>query len=277
MKMRMRLGGVQRVGSLAGACGVLVTAMAAHAGLAQQAAKDAPAVAAAPAVAQVKAFEPVAFGALAPGLSQQVAKPVQAQEEKTAKPSKPGEQGIKVHGHWKIVIKNPDGTVDSTTEFENSLVTPGQGDVILTQLLLSYAVPSFWLIFVAGNLCGTMSSLSGCQIAPSTDTGGCSAPGCYANLITNYIPPTYAGSGSGAGFQLSGSFPATTTGSLVSVGTGMTLCSGGVDPVALTPSQCSTFTGVSAAAFYNFTGTTTPATVTSVGQIVQITVTISFS
>jgi hypothetical protein len=285
MKMRMKFGNLHRVGSLAGACGVLGMTLAAQAGSAQQVAKDAPA--AAPSVAQVKTFEPAAFGALMPGTAQQASKP-QAEEEETAKPTKPGGEGIKVHGHWKIVIKNPDGTVVSSTEFENSLITPGGGDAVLAQLLTSYAVPSFWRIFVSGTLCGTASAPSACQIAPSTDTLGCSLPNCFNNLVTNYIPvglnnnvPTTA-----ASFQLSGNFTALTTGPLVLVQTGNTLCTNGAPPITSSPSECAVAaggggigggTGVGGVEFYYFTGTTTAATVTSAGQIVQITVTISFS
>lgn len=35
-------------------------------------------------------------------------------------------EGIKVHGHWTIDIKNPDGSLASHHEFENALVQSGQ-------------------------------------------------------------------------------------------------------------------------------------------------------
>lgn len=35
-------------------------------------------------------------------------------------------EGIKVHGHWTIDVKNPDGTLASHHEFENALVQSGQ-------------------------------------------------------------------------------------------------------------------------------------------------------
>ncbi len=55
-------------------------------------------------------------------------------------PSKGGQEGIKVHGHWSIEVRNPDGSVDKHVEFENSLVTtnlsnmPG-GAALLYELL----------------------------------------------------------------------------------------------------------------------------------------------
>ena len=33
------------------------------------------------------------------------------------------QEGIKVHGHWTIEVRNPDGKVVTHTEFENVLVT----------------------------------------------------------------------------------------------------------------------------------------------------------
>lgn len=48
--------------------------------------------------------------------------------------SPPGpHEGIKIHGHWSIVIKNPDGSVASRHEFENALVSSGSD--MLAQLL----------------------------------------------------------------------------------------------------------------------------------------------
>src|SRR5271168_3514589 len=36
-------------------------------------------------------------------------------------PAKSPHEGITVHGHWTIDVKNPDGTVASHHEFENSI------------------------------------------------------------------------------------------------------------------------------------------------------------
>src|SRR5215469_7481393 len=57
----------------------------------------------------------------------------QNQEEESA-PQAAGETnskggpsvGIKVHGHWTIDVRNPDGTLVTHREFENSLI-PGSG------------------------------------------------------------------------------------------------------------------------------------------------------
>ena len=50
-----------------------------------------------------------------------------AQDEQPVSPAKrePGgtHEGVKVHGHWMIEVKEPNGKLISHTEFENSLYT----------------------------------------------------------------------------------------------------------------------------------------------------------
>jgi len=53
------------------------------------------------------------------------AAPTKTSVSPTAKPTAKGQhEGIKVHGHWIIEVKNPDGSLAKRVEFENSLVTP---------------------------------------------------------------------------------------------------------------------------------------------------------
>src|SRR5205814_7519062 len=68
-------------------------------------------------------------------------------------------EGIKVHGHWTIVVKNPDGTVAQRREFENALVTTG--GYLLARILAGRITPGPWLITLPG-ACGTDS----CRIYP---------------------------------------------------------------------------------------------------------------
>ncbi|MBI2860150.1 MAG: hypothetical protein HYX91_01425 [Chloroflexi bacterium] len=42
----------------------------------------------------------------------------------SSQPSGPPGEGIKVHGHWTIEVRNPDGTVAERREFDNALVSP---------------------------------------------------------------------------------------------------------------------------------------------------------
>ena len=73
------------------------------------------------------------------------------EEKEAASPAKPGSEGIKVHGHWKFVVKNADGTVASTREFENSLISGGQGDQLLSGLLSGNYVIGDWGIVLCPN------------------------------------------------------------------------------------------------------------------------------
>jgi hypothetical protein len=47
-----------------------------------------------------------------------------AQEEKR-QPGKFGQEGIRIHGHWVIDVKNPDGTPAGHHDFQNSLQSGG--------------------------------------------------------------------------------------------------------------------------------------------------------
>lgn len=47
------------------------------------------------------------------------------------------QQGIKLHGHWVIEIRNPDGTLSSRHEFDNSLIPSGKS--LLAAMFGKYA------------------------------------------------------------------------------------------------------------------------------------------
>lgn len=73
--------------------------------------------------AQATAIVP---GAPAKEFSSPAAAPAPARpagETETADPNSAGNQGIKVHGHWVLQVKNADGTLGERREFDNSLVT----------------------------------------------------------------------------------------------------------------------------------------------------------
>jgi hypothetical protein len=83
-----------------------------------------------------------------------------------SRPASGLKSGVKVHGYWKIDVKNPDGRLASHTEFENSLTTGDpnglSGDDALS-LLLSGG-PSEFRITAAGVKGGeviTKGSLAG--------------------------------------------------------------------------------------------------------------------
>ena len=60
--------------------------------------------------------------------------------------------GIKIHGHWKIVVRNPDGTVATRRDFENSLSYSGA--FIMQTLLGGNASPGAWAIGLGAQLAG---------------------------------------------------------------------------------------------------------------------------
>jgi hypothetical protein len=115
---------------LAGACGLFTILALTPVGVAQQAAavQGSNVSAAAPATAAPSAKTGLA--------AQAASKP--AEEQEAAAPGKPASEGIKVHGHWVLQVKNADGTPGERREFDNSLVTSGyviSGDQILAALL----------------------------------------------------------------------------------------------------------------------------------------------
>jgi hypothetical protein len=77
-----------------------------------------------------------------------------AEEDEKAHSAKPGGEGIKVHGHWVLEVKNPDGKLVERREFNNSLVSGGasiSGDQILAALLSGNATPGgLSIAFISG-------------------------------------------------------------------------------------------------------------------------------
>jgi len=71
------------------------------------------------------------------------------------------QEGIKVHGHWSIEVRDPDGSLVSHHEFENALVVgggPSSGDALLAGLLAgTYGRVVNWSVQLVTNL----SSLTG--------------------------------------------------------------------------------------------------------------------
>ena len=116
---------------LAAACGTIALLALTTAAVAQQAAP----------IASKTVASPTTQSAVAARLA---AKPVA--EEESAVPNSLNNQGIKVHGHWVLQVKNADGTLGERREFENSLVTSTatsnlSGDQLLGLLLSGNGAP----------------------------------------------------------------------------------------------------------------------------------------
>jgi hypothetical protein len=93
-------------------------------------------------------------------------------------------EGIKVHGHWVIDVKNPDGTLATHYEFENALTN--NGPLVLSSVLSGNYVIRSWYVYLED---GTGPSPCpapnhGCILA---DTRGAdtASPGLAKNLVVN--------------------------------------------------------------------------------------------
>jgi hypothetical protein len=207
------------------------------------------------------------------------------------------QEHLQVWGKWKIVVKNPDGTVASTTEFENSLF---DGGLTAAELLDGAIVPNQWNIGLLSGISGG-STVGPCSIVSAANffcwivanpnaafAGGntlCTIYGqnggaCAGSNITTSIV--------GSTFQLTGGFTATSTGTIGGVSTAIVYCS--TDPSStLSPTTVTTTSPATCATgnlsnFRRFTqafagSTAPPFTAISMtsGQIIQVTVAISFS
>jgi hypothetical protein len=116
-----------------------------------------------------------------------------ASEDESAAPGNAAGGGIKIHGHWVLEVKNPDGKVADRREFNNSLVTPStcstggtcayvSGDQLLAALLSGDMTPGGLGVTL---ITGTTTGLDPTTFCPTTADGNDSPPagiGCYALL-----------------------------------------------------------------------------------------------
>jgi hypothetical protein len=101
--------------------------------------------------------------------------------------------GIVVHGHWVIDVKNADGTVTAHRDFENSLTAEGAYD--LAALLVGGFVPGGWAVFINGNSSsgsGATSEAGPClpfsfqsEGSPQTSPGPASGGMCVLAVAPN--------------------------------------------------------------------------------------------
>jgi hypothetical protein len=176
------------------------------------------------------------------------------------KPSRDGShEGIKVHGHWTIEVRDPDGTVVTHREFENSYYSVGG---LLPSLLARKNSLGGWAIWM--NVAGGRAIFIVEPIVPGSATGASAN-----NNLT--VTPTPSGQ-----IILAGSGPALDAGNITLVATLNWLCAADVSPT-----NCYAATAnatISTPGLTNFSGTTLSTSVPVLpGQIVQATVTLSFS
>lgn len=191
--------------------------------------------------------------------------------------------GIKVHGHWVIEVKNPDGKVVTHREFENKLEQIEGAQLIMSALggvgefgqwMIALPVPCSSSDFCVLGLTGQpqpqavpvptdlTSSFGGastltCQGAPSGT--------CQQTLQLTVNNPIGT-------LRLSGNVVASSSGSLGAVETAMQECYGNPFPT-VTVTACSQ---LAPSNVQYFTGTTITPVSFSDGQTISVTVTISF-
>jgi hypothetical protein len=208
-------------------------------------------------------------------------------------------QGITLHGHWTIDVKNADGTPAQHHEFENQLQY--DGTQYLTALLSGYAVAGDYAIYFTNATATPTSSPTTNVVCPApASTTTSTFPYCSIVQNINSQPgifhcihyvcvggltatPTF-GSGTGLpNFTLAGSITAPQAGAIVNVYVFHNGCNGNytttpptpTGPATITPTACET--QIEGSYVGTMSGTTiTPVTVVA-GQIIQITVTYTFS
>jgi len=172
-------------------------------------------------------------------------------------------EGIKVHGQWTIDVKNPDGSIASHHEFKNAL--DSFGATALAQMLGRQKVTGFWGI-------GLWHVGSGLRApCPSYFNGSCvigevGSPDPEEQFKTLTVTVPTAGPNAGK-LVLSGNATAEADGDIARVFTQVGLCAGNT-----APASCTRFRDIGFTA-HNFAS---PIVVLA-GQIIQVTVVISFS
>jgi len=231
-----------------------------------------------------------------------------------AKPQKTGIEGVKVHGHWVIDVKNADGKVVAHRDFENSLTTNQNtglsGDQILTSLLSGNAVtggPAIVFIYGGTNppISGEWSALCGLGTAVYTSycaffTAAGSQLATYSHVGTTVSTGLTAQASFGWGavnWVLSGIFtvPTNPPSGLSSVATVLSLCakSGAafIGPVvwygtspdgtgSISPATCSGVNPAGATISYGmltFSNIPNGPMAVTAGEVIVVKVTITFS
>lgn len=197
--------------------------------------------------AQSSAASP-AVPAAAPATPAKASPAAQAGQPTAPAQRQPGgnHEGITVHGHWIIEVRNPDGKLVSHTEFENSLQL---GAIFLTNLLSGQALSGGWAISLGPppgqqNLgetpCYNTITYSNCTIvSPTVAPTTCSSdPSCFATLSVS--PTSFQTAPDGALMvTLQGTATAGSGGGVVgTVSTFMVQCGS-----AVAPANCSTANG----------------------------------
>jgi hypothetical protein len=260
---------------------------------------------AAPATAVKSSQAPVGAATVSAAVAKPTASPANSSVSSGEEtPAKGAQEGIKVHGHWTIEVRKPDGAVDKHVEFENGLClsTGGGGtiagnsgfsggDFAIATLLTNVSVPGGWEIFLGSPTIPSGSSPGpACNFAPvftllqnnASVNNGCQSP-CFASLSA----PTLNNNGGGNVITLTGQFTVPSNSGnvqITAVGTAIGLCSSSNNTNFNTGATCvANETIIPQLTSVSFTGTyltgvspIPPAIILSANQSVSVTVRISF-
>jgi hypothetical protein len=210
-----------------------------------------------------------------------------AQATQPAPPSerqpKGAHEGITVHGHWTIEVRNPDGKLVSHTEFENGLSTnSGGGATLLASFLGRVLSPGSWSVLLGpGYLQNPTIYISEPNSAAFTLCSNLLNPTdvCFPNLAIS-VPILTNGvyAGNTLTFQGTGTVPQGFPSTIGYVETDNLICLPSVSPQAC-------FSGQSGNSNYSLTartlngaaGTSTAPVSVTAGQTVSVTVVVSFA
>jgi hypothetical protein len=166
---------------------------------------------------------------------------------------------IKVHGHWKIVIRNPDGSIASHHEFENSLSWGGQA---LAGVLTHTLTIGPWAV-ILHSACGLSGFPAACAIQEA-NAPALSGSEAFSNLTVQL--------GGSAPHQdiviLTGSAKSTQGGTISEVDTTVTTCA---------PTTLASACGPLGSHSQRFTSQTISPLTVQPGQTIDVTVQLSFS
>jgi len=178
-------------------------------------------------------------------------------------------EGIKVHGHWTIEVRNPDGKVVAHREFENSLAS---GGAPLPYILSRTNSIGLWVIllgpgsgpYTGAGLCPGSTTGGDCELVEAADPS--TGSGVFKTLVPS-APNAFA-------FVLTGTVTAGTSGTVSTVQTIVGVCGYG----ASSPCAPGTSDGGVGASGQLFTqAILSPGVTVSTGQTIAVTVNFSFS
>lgn len=178
-------------------------------------------------------------------------------------------EGIKVHGHWTIEVRNPDGSLSARHEFENGLAEFGQERLPL--LLARSNTVGPWAISLTSSTppCRAGGSPILCLLFEPIPNF---TPDGTSRFATLNLPSVPAAGPNANALVLSGSLTAAADGSIDDVATIMLVCL-----PTKSPSECDRASAVAGdGQRFSRRVLATPIAVVA-GQMIQVTVVIRFS